>query len=273
MSGYQLIAFDMDGTLLNSQKQVSAGSLAAIDRALAAGKQVILCTGRGLAELADFAELLQRLSFCICASGAVAYRLPQREALFHRPLLPQQVCTLLDLAAQEGAMMHLLTDRSIVQNDHCAHMDQYGMGVYQPMYQRVTDQWEDVRRQYEAAPFPVSKCNLYHTDDASRTRTERRIRDKGLVVEVVRAERTSLEISAAGVDKGTGLRELCRQIGVPIHQTIAVGDANNDIGMFRVAGLAVAMGNAEPDIQALAGAVVADCDHDGCAEAIDRYLL
>lgn len=58
MSGYQLIAFDMDGTLLNSQKQVSAGSLAAIDRALAAGKQVILCTGRGLAELADFAELL-----------------------------------------------------------------------------------------------------------------------------------------------------------------------------------------------------------------------
>ena len=170
-------------------------------------------------------------------------------------------------------MMHLLTDRSIVQNDHCAHMDQYGMGVYQPMYQRVTDQWEDVRRQYEAAPFPVNKCNLYHTDDASRTRTERRIRDKGLAVEVVRAERTSLEISAAGVDKGTGLRELCRQIGVPIHQTIAVGDANNDIGMFRVAGLAVAMGNAESDIQALAGAVVADCDHDGCAEAIDRYLL
>ena len=60
---------------------------------------------------------------------------------------------------------------------------------------------------------------------------------------------------------------------MPIHQTIAVGDANNDIGMFRVAGLAVAMGNAESDIQALAGAVVADCDHDGCAEAIDRYLL
>ena len=73
--------------------------------------------------------------------------------------------------------------------------------------------------------------------------------------------------------KGTGLLALADQLGIDAAATIAVGDADNDIDMLRAAGLGVAMGNANEGARAAADVVVADNDHDGCAEAIDRFLL
>ena len=87
------------------------------------------------------------------------------------------------------------------------------------------------------------------------------------------AESTSLECSAKGIDKGVGLKKLCEHLGLPLEQTIAVGDADNDTMALKTAGLSIAMGNATEPIKALADVIVADCDHNGCAEAIDKYLL
>lgn len=71
MSQYQLIAFDMDGTLLNSNKQISPETLNAIKRATDAGKTVILCTGRNLAELNAVLQRSDRgLRYLDCVSGA-----------------------------------------------------------------------------------------------------------------------------------------------------------------------------------------------------------
>ena len=90
---------------------------------------------------------------------------------------------------------------------------------------------------------------------------------------LVNAESASLEISAAGVDKGKGLLKLCEYLGLSPEKTIAVGDADNDVAILKTAGLSVAMGNALPQIRELSDVSVADCNHDGCAEAIEKYLL
>ena len=90
---------------------------------------------------------------------------------------------------------------------------------------------------------------------------------------MVDAENSSLEITAKGVDKGVGLTMLCEALQIPIAATIAVGDADNDIRVLETAGLAVAMGNAADHIKAISDVTVADCEHDGCAEAIYQYLL
>ena len=67
--------------------------------------------------------------------------------------------------------------------------------------------------------------------------------------------------------------QLCEYLGIPVEETIAVGDADNDIEVLKTAGLAIAMGNAAEHVKAIADVMVADCDHDGCAEAIGKYLL
>ena len=65
MSKYKMIAFDMDGTLLNSQKKVRKETLDAINKAFDVGKEVILCTGRALAELEEYIELIPRMRYMV----------------------------------------------------------------------------------------------------------------------------------------------------------------------------------------------------------------
>lgn len=88
MSQYQLIAFDMDGTLLNSNKQISPETLNAIKRATDAGKTVILCTGRNLAELNAFTEIIPGLRYLDCVSGACVYDLKEKKTLYSQALDP-----------------------------------------------------------------------------------------------------------------------------------------------------------------------------------------
>ena len=69
-----------------------------------------------------------------------------------------------------------------------------------------------------------------------------RIKVAGLETALALAKSTSLECSAKGIDKGVGLKKLCEHLGLPLEQTIAVGDADNDTMALSTAGLAVAMG-------------------------------
>lgn len=273
MSQYELTAFDMDGTLLNSKKEITPVTLKALKKAVSAGKSIALSTGRCRPELTDYTSLVPGIRYLICTSGALVYDLREQKEIYKRPISPSLVKTLLEFAMQEGAMMHLLDRESIVQSDQYEHMEQYGMGAYKPMYRRVVTAWEDLYKTYCAAPFPVEKVNFYHKDMESRERTKERIRKAGLPVMMVNAESASLELSAEGVDKGTGLQKLCSCLNLPVERTIAVGDADNDISILKAAGLSVAMGNALPHIKELADVTVADCEHDGCAEVIERYLL
>lgn len=273
MSQYELIAFDMDGTLLNSRKEITPLTLAALYRAADAGKKIALSTGRCRPELDSYLSLIPKIRYLICTSGALVYDVYTQEEILKRSLEPSLVKALLKLAIKEGAMMHLLDRESIVQTDQFQHMERYGMGVYKPMYERVVTAWDNLYETYCASPFPVEKVNFYHTDLESRERTRRRIEEAGFPVILADAERGSLEISAAGVDKGSGLRKLCERLNIPVSRTIAAGDADNDISILKAAGLSVAMGNALPHIKELADVTVSDCDHDGCAEIIDSWLL
>ncbi len=80
-------------------------------------------------------------------------------------------------------------------------------------------------------------------------------------------------IIATGVDKGSGLQALCRCLNIPVSAAIAIGDSENDCPMLRDAGLPLAMGNAIDDVKAASEYIMPDCDHDGVAEAIERFLL
>lgn len=270
---YQLIAFDMDGTLLDSAKQISMDSRKAIARASRAGKIVVLNTGRCLAELEEYLGLIPEVRYLNCASGALVIDHQERKTLYSRLLDTELVEKLLELAALEQAMPHILLEKSVVQRSHWEQMEQFGMAVYQPMFERVAEKWEDIAGRYKNRPFPAAKVNLYHTSPESRFRTEQRIREAGLEVTMARAETTSLEVSALGTDKGVGLEQLCGCLNLPVSQAIVVGDADNDLEAMKKAGLAIAMGNAKQSVKAIADVVVADCDSGGCMEAIEKYLL
>lgn len=273
MSQYQLIALDMDGTLLNRKKEITPGCREAIEKALAAGKHVVLSTGRCRPELSAYREQIPGLRYVNCTSGAMVYDFQKQQELYTNRIEPELVKEIFRLARKEDAMLHILDEKSLEQTNQLAHIDLFGMGPYKELHASVVEPHDDLYGFYTANPFPVEKINLYHRSMESRERTKERIRTEDLPLEMVDAEGSSLELTAKGVDKGVGLTRLCEALQIPIAATIAVGDADNDIRVLETAGLAVAMGNASDHIKALSDVTVADCEHDGCAEAIYQYLL
>ena len=273
MSKYKLVAFDMDGTLLNSKKEIVKDSIHAIQKAVSARKEVILSTGRGPAELTDYICQIPGLRYLDCLSGAMVYDLKEKKIIYSNPLQPEIVKNLLEIAKEEDTMIHFLTNDSIVQKSDLENMGHYNMSIYKSMFEKITQTYENIYETYHQNPFPVAKLNIYHTSTDSRRKTEERIKQSGLAVSMVYSEFSSLEVSAQGVNKGTGLKKLCQHLGLSIEETIAVGDADNDTDILKTAGLAVAMGNAKDSIKAIADVVVSDCDHNGCVEVIQNYLL
>jgi hydroxymethylpyrimidine pyrophosphatase-like HAD family hydrolase len=82
-----------------------------------------------------------------------------------------------------------------------------------------------------------------------------------------------LTVLPRGVSKGAALIQVGSRLGIAMHQVLALGDGLNDVSMFRVAGLSVAMGNAAPELVRVAHATTATNSEDGAAQAIERYVL
>lgn len=273
MSKYKVIAFDMDGTLLNSEKEISENTLQAIQKAIHAGKEVILATGRGPTELTDYLDKLPGVRYLNGISGAFLYDLKESKLISSTMLSDKTVVELIRIAKRNDIMFHMLTEESYVQTSHCRDMSRYHMGIYQDMFDRITIKQDDLEKFYQDHPFPVAKFNMYHRSIKDRKNTKSVLEKSGLPVVWVEAETTSLEVSAYGANKGTGLLKLCDHLHIKPEEVIAVGDSDNDLDILKVAGLAVAMGNSKKVVKDIADVIVTDCDHDGCAEAIEKYLL
>ena len=269
---YSLIAMDMDGTLLRSDKSVSPAVLAAIHDAVCAGKAVALGTGRPLSELVPYREILKDIRYAVLESGSLVYDLQEERVLLSHCLDPACIPAVLEAISREDVMPQAMSGgRSYVNGGDISRMAHYQMGVYQGLYEEAAERVPDVRAFLREHAAGIEKINLCHTSPESRERTAARL--AAVPAQKTYAEQSSLEISPRRITKGQGLIELCGILGIPVEQSIAVGDADNDIPMLRAAGLGIAVGNANEHVLAAADVIVSDNDHDGCAEAIRRYLL
>ncbi len=268
---FQLIALDMDGTLLTSDKKIMPETARALRQVSDRSVHVVLSTGRGLAELTDYMDRLDFISYGILVSGALVYDFGRKTALSVCPMEKALADDLLGRVREAAPMVQILTDRGTwFQEDQYREIEAFGIGMYRDMYGRVASLCEDIYALYPFLPV-IGKIILYHRSVEERDRDLERIRD--LPVQISFAEETSLEITAAGVSKARGFEGLCRYLGVDPARTMAVGDSWNDLEILEAAGLSVAMGNALPQVKDLCGAVVADNDHDGVGEAVREFLL
>lgn len=272
MSQYELIAFDMDGTLLNSSQKITANTRQAIDRAVTAGKTVILATGRCPSELMDYREELQNIRYYICSSGAAVFDSLTESVLFSETIPENTVRKIMRTAEPADAMLYIASGgRHMCTHREVLRMEHYQLGQYKDLMMRTALLHEDMISAYRQHPFPVEKLNIFCASPQIRKSLHDAL--KTLPVTMAYAEETSLEISPLHVSKALGLKRICRHLSIPLEKTIAVGDSDNDSEILKAAGFSAAMGNAAPHIKKLCQAIVADNDHEGCAEAIDDYLL
>lgn len=268
---YDLIAFDMDGTLLDSGKQIRQDSLDMIHEAVEKGKVVSLSTGRCLPELRAYEEQLKDVEYYICMSGALVYSNHKKEPIVFSEIPPESVREILDLTEDQDLMFHFLSWESIMEADKVENIQDYHMLPYQASYRTCCILVDNLRAWYKENPCPIFKLNLYCRDLEQRAVMEKRL--SHMKLEFAYSEETNLECSPLGVSKAEGLRRLCAHHGIQVENTIAVGDADNDMAILKAAGLSVAMANASDHIKEAADYITASCDEGGCAQVIREFLL
>lgn len=244
MSQYKLVALDMDGTLLNEEKQVSPANREAIYAALEAGVTVIFSTGRGVQSALPYAEELKLETPIVSVNGSEVWKAPH-------DLLKR---TLLDLD-----LVRRMYDLAI------EHDTWYWAYSVEGMYNR--DNWaEDITK-------PQWLKFGFYTENKESLEIIRGELARWGELEITNSHPDNLELNPKGISKASGIEEVCKLLGIEMSQVIAMGDSENDIAMIRAAGLGVAMGNAQDGVKRIADLVTATNDEDGVAKIIQEYVL
>ena len=270
---YQLIALDMDGTVLNDKKEIDEETQSAIHEALASGVEVVFCTGRSFSEMRDILKEFPDMHYLCGESGALVLDLQKGETL-HREEISREIAEIMMAAGKRKDLMTCVFSDGIccVKRAHMLHMDQYQMGQYQKMYEKICHPMDgDVLETLLKEERPMEKINLYHTSPDERLETRKWLKQQKIQAELVDSEISSLECSPMGVSKASGLKSLCDKLGFGMEQVVMVGDADNDIEAMKAAGMAVAMGNANEHVKEICDVEVADNNHQGCAQAIRMF--
>ena len=269
---YRLLAMDMDGTVLNSEKKISPRTAAAIKEALVRGKEVFFATGRCPSEVREDLKAFPEMNYVLCLSGALVLDLRSGQTLADVTIPRQAVEKILTIADGLDAMVTLYAGENVfVEHKRKGNMAYYGCQCFAKLYDDCALWVENIWDVLNTHGDCVYKANIFcHSPEELRKADEAL---KGLPLNYASGIPNNYEISPQKVDKGVGLLKLCQTTGIPVQQTIAVGDEGNDAAMIKAAGLGVAMGNAPESIKELADEVTADCDHDGVAVVIETYLL
>ena len=269
---YELLAADMDGTALNSDKIIPPETERAIHEALAQGYEVVFATGRAPAEMRPYLGGFPDMHYCILYSGGAIRDLRTGRTLVS-VFLPRRTVEEVMALAQEtdAAVVYFVGDEVYLSRAMFTHLRDYpacdGLDDLYAHYATVED---DFGAAFRKEPDRVHKINLYFRADGAFALAGERLRAMGL--NFSSGLPFDYEISPSGVDKGSGLLALCEALHLSPAQAVACGDAGNDCAMLRAAGLGVAMANATEEAKAAADALTADCDHDGVGAAIRTYL-
>ena len=263
---YRIIALDMDGTLLTSDKTIAPDTVRDIRAASERGIHVVYCTGRAVPELKLYFDMVPMMRYAVCSTGALVYDRVEKRCIDRRPVRSELAAALAETAKRYRAMPHILTDdETIVAADDVTHMKDFHAGIYQPMFERITRKVADMAEEARHLTS-IGKVNIYFrsSEDCHACYEELRT----LPLSFAMPEETTLEMTAQGVTKGSGLKALADYLHIPMAQTVGIGDSDNDRAMLHDAGLSIAMGNAQADIKAQCDLITEDNDHNGVGEAI-----
>lgn len=262
----KLIALDIDGTLLNPQHELAPANEAAVRAAQAQGLHIVLATGK---QYPLFAHLVQHLNLTspqISAHGAMITDPRTRATLAHIGLPFDLAAQAIAIGEQLGITMVVCRDgENFVRamNKDTEYMLTYGEPVPAIL--------PDLRETLD--PAPTHLMAIAYQDDILFDRAERELKAAlGTQLTISRSSPYFLEILHPAASKGNALTQVCEMLEVPLAETMAVGDSFNDISMFRVAGLAVAMGHAPAAVKAAAHEVTATNAEDGVARAIEKII-
>lgn len=269
----RLVAIDLDGTTLRRDKTIGRETIRAVNAAIAGGTEVIIATGRSRAQSERYVHDFSGMRYVLTSSGAAVYDLTRNwEKVISNEISSEIMLEILAVADSVDCFPIMSAGGKTLYTAHMAPLAvEYGLGAYTYELNTFGTGVPKLSDWYGENLLPVESISLYFRERDKRQEVVERL--KHLPLYFALPDEPAVEISKDTANKGDALRVLCAMLEIPMDQVMAIGDSDNDVPMLEAVGLAVASGNAPDDVKAHAGYVTADCDHDGVAAAVEKFIL
>jgi len=272
MKRIRLIAVDLDGTLLDDEKQVPAENREALQAVERRGILISIASGRMTTTIETIEARLGVDCILIAYNGAkvLGRKREGRPLIVHRPIPADVAAFFMRFAKANGYLLNLYHEDRLYAED--GPQRRPFIEIYRTRTGAEYNIVNDLEQDFSGV-CPTKLILLTHQAERDRLHDELRPMLEGRAF-ITKSEPEYLEIMAAGVDKGSALPLIAERFGIPADEIMAIGDAENDIGMLEAAGLGVALANASPRVRAAADGITVRTNNEaGVAEAITRWLL
>lgn len=268
--GYKLITIDMDDTLLTTAKEISKKNKVMIQKAIANGTKVVLCSGRPHKAMYDYARSLGikgNDNYMITNGGAIIENM--NGEIFYQKTLGNDFYREFVSFVKEHVFPYCVLDIQgntytsgfeFIDNYTIAMAYENGRGLY-------IKEPEDL-----AADFKITKAVINGNEQRLDEITDFISRQFSNYF-VVRTGVGYLEIFPKNVNKGEAVKYLAQQLEIRLEDVLAIGDRDNDISMLETAGTGIAMGNAQAGVKAVSDYITTDNNHDGVGNAIEKFVI
>ena len=266
-----MLVLDVDGTLVDAKGNINKRDIEAIHKATESGVTVALSTGRVTLACNRVLKELDLDGYHIFFDGALVVNPHTGDVVHSRPIKKESVLAAVDHCREKNAYLELYS-HSAFYADKANWTDEIHR-----LFFNVSISLEDLARVGQSNDILKMGTIAKHEDEFAQANE--------LMSKFKDVLRFSIARSPAfpGVDffnildpevsKGNALKVLCKYLGIPVEQTLAIGDGLNDISLIQSAGLGVAMGNAFPEVKEVADQVTQSVDQGGVSRAIHNYIL
>lgn len=270
----RLIALDLDGTLLTSEKKISLANKKALEECLERNIQVVIATGRTGAGIPDEVKSIRGIRYIIGANGAVVEDIRTGLVLKKQSIPKADALKILDIVKTHPLIYDAHIDGlGKIDKRFLENLEEYvPEEEVRNLVRRTRSEITDLRSYIDKGRSDVDKINLTFKERATRELVRQRLNDMSSIV-ITSSFSNNLELNHRSATKGNGLLFLTSHLGLTPLETMAFGDAENDLTMLKQAGIGVAMGNALASVKAVADYVTVTNDEDGVATAISKLLI
>lgn len=271
----KMVAFDLDGTLLNSDKGISDYTRRVLNEAVKQGVVILPATGRPVTGIPKPVMELPGIRYAITANGARVVDV-QEDKILHEALLPyEKGKELFDIFAKYDTYREVYYDGyGYATAEMVERIEEYMPIVPMIEYMRTTrHRVPDVDAMFHEKKMSVDKLQALFRTSEERDRAMKEVKEKVTGVAVTSALANNIEANGEDAQKGIALLKLGEILGIDRDEIMAFGDGSNDLDMIRRAGFGVAMENGIDEIREIADDITVTNDEHGVAKAIEKYVL
>ncbi len=270
---FRLVAMDLDGTLYTDEKKITDETVKALEEVTAKGVKIVAATGRLFRDIPGEVKNLPGFSYGIACNGAAVLD-HQGKVIYSDMISFDDYSGIARAVREEGMLLDVFTlDRIYRDISDRAKVDK--LDILGSMKRFMLGSREDIDDLYaflEEKQLPLCKLTVnFPKGDVQRERLKEILKDFPEYTSVTGGY-GNRELTKKTTTKGVALLRLAEKLGIPVEETMAMGDSGNDLDMIKKAGLGVAMGNAEPDILEVADYVTKTNEEDGVAFALREWI-